>query len=171
MIFRLSQKLAKKLKVGKLTETPLCENRYADWSCHLFTVDRTQYIMLCNTASLYSCLMYGRGITDDSTFVAQALETIRDFTADDGQQLIYRKFVASESIPLVFAKALNRSVTGSMNDHIQASKFLLTDRMETSEIGYRLNQTPMSALVDADGRKYSYPQEVFLRLSNRLGDE
>jgi hypothetical protein len=32
---------------------PLDENPYADWSCHLFTADRTQYIILSNTASLY----------------------------------------------------------------------------------------------------------------------
>jgi hypothetical protein len=52
MIFRLSQKLAKKLNEGKLCEMPLDENPYADWSCHLFTADRTQYIIMSNTASL-----------------------------------------------------------------------------------------------------------------------
>ena len=57
MILRLSQKLAKKLKAGKLTDMPLDDNLFADWSCHLFTADRTQYIILSNTASLYSCVM------------------------------------------------------------------------------------------------------------------
>ena len=37
MIFRLSQKLAKKLKEGSLPSLPLDENPYADWSAHLFT--------------------------------------------------------------------------------------------------------------------------------------
>ena len=45
MILRLSQKLNAKIKAGKLSEAPLDENPYADWSCHLFTADRTQYIM------------------------------------------------------------------------------------------------------------------------------
>ena len=57
MIFRLSQKLCTKIDAGKLRHMPLDENPYADWSCHLFTADRTQYIILCNTASLYSCVM------------------------------------------------------------------------------------------------------------------
>jgi hypothetical protein len=48
MIFRLSQKLAKKLKEGTLPPLPLDENPYADWSAHLFTADRTQYILLTN---------------------------------------------------------------------------------------------------------------------------
>lgn len=171
MILRLSQKLSAKIKTGKLAEMPLDEDPYADWSCHLFTADRTQYIILTNTASLYSCVMYGRGITDDCVFIDRALETIREFTADDGQQFIYRKFIAPSAGTVSFAKALNRSVTGSMNDHINAAKFMLADDMAPSEIGYRLNETPMSSLFDADGRKYGQPKEVFNRLTKSLGED
>ncbi|WDI39867.1 DUF6933 domain-containing protein [Bremerella sp. P1] len=171
MILRLSQKLNTKIKAGKLTEMPLDENPYADWSCHLFTADRTQYIILTNTASLYSCVMYGAGITNDGIFIDRALDTIREFTADDGQQFIYRKFIAPSSETVSFAKALNRSVTGSMNDHIHAAKCMLEDDMAPSEIGYRLNETPMSALVGPDGRKYGYPKEVFKGLVESLDTE
>ncbi len=66
MIFRLSQKLAKKIKAGTLQAMPLDDNPYADWSGHVFTADRTQYIILCNTKALYSCVMYGRGIRDET---------------------------------------------------------------------------------------------------------
>ncbi|MCL4195363.1 MAG: hypothetical protein KJZ87_26730 [Thermoguttaceae bacterium] len=66
MIFRLSRKLAAKLKEGSLPSLPLDENPYADWSAHLFTADRTQYIIISNTKSLYSVVLYGRGITDSS---------------------------------------------------------------------------------------------------------
>ncbi len=66
MIFRLSQKLASKLKEGSLPSLPLDENPYADWSAHLFTADRTQCIIISNTKSLYSAVLYGRGITDSS---------------------------------------------------------------------------------------------------------
>ena len=170
MIFRLSQKLAKKIKAGTLGEMPLDENPYADWSCHLFTADRRQYIILTNTPSLYSCVMYGKGITDDSQFIERALSTIREFMEDDGQQFAYRKFIAPASGTVSFAKALNRSVTGSMNDHIHAAKFMLADDIAPSEIGYRLNETPMSALVGPDGRKYGYPKEVFKRLIETAGD-
>lgn len=161
MIFRLSQKLNKKIKAGTLNEMPVDENLYADWSAHLFTADRVQFIILTNTASLYSCVMYGKGITDDSRFIERALSTIRDFTADDGQQFVYRKFIAPASGTVDFAKALNRSVTGSMNDHVQAAKLYLADDMAPSEIGYRLNETPMSALVNSEGRKYASPNEAF----------
>jgi hypothetical protein len=73
MILRLSQKLNKKIQAGKLSEMPLDDNPYADWSCHLFTADRTQYIIMSNTASLYSCVMFGKGITNDGLFIQLAL--------------------------------------------------------------------------------------------------
>ena len=171
MILRLSQKLNTKIKAGKLAEMPLDENPYVDWSCHLFTFDRTQFIMLTNTPSFYSCIMYGRGITNDSTFIDRALETIQEFTADDGNQFLYRKFIAPSSSKVSFAKALNRSVTGSMSDHIHAAKFMLEDDMALSEIRDQLNKTPMSALVGPDGKKYGSPGEVFVNLVDRMTNE
>lgn len=170
MILRLSQKLNAKIKEGKLVEMPLDQNPYADWSCHLFTAARTQYIILMNTASFYSCVMYGHGISDDNNFVTSALDTIREFTADDGKQFLYRKFITPSSETVSFAKALNRSVTGSMNDHIHAAKFMLEDDMAPSDIGCRLNETPMSALNGPDGRKYGYPEDTFANLVDRLGN-
>lgn len=165
MILRLSQKLNTKIKTGKLGELSLDENPYVDWSCHLFTADRTQYIILSNTKSLYSCVMYGKGITDDRRFIDRALTTIKEFMEDDGQQFAYRKFIAPAIGTVQFSKALNRSVTGSMNDLVQASKLFLSDDMAANDVGFRLNETPLSALTDADGRKYSNPREVFKRLA------
>jgi hypothetical protein len=168
MILRLSHKLNSKIKAGKLAEMPLAENPCADWSCHLFTAGRTQYIILTNTASLYSCVMYGAGVTSGGIFIDRALETIAQFTANDGQQPAYQKHIAPASGTVVFAKALNRSVTGSMTDHIHMAKFMLADGVAPSEIGYRLNKTPMSALTDSNGRKYAYPRDVFQRLAESM---
>lgn len=169
MILRLSQKLNTKIKTGKLVEMPLDENPYADWSCHLFTAARTQYIILTNTPSLYSCLMNGRGITNGSTFVTQALDAIRGFATGDDKQTVYRKYIAPASGTVSFAKALNRSVTGSMSDHIHAAKFMLEDGMALREISNHLNETPMSALNGPDGRKYGFPKVVFSELVDRVG--
>ncbi len=167
MILRLSQKLNSKIDAGKLREMPLDENPYADWSCHLFTADRTNYIILSNTPSLYSCVMFGRAITDDSHFIERALSTIREFMEYDGQTLIYQQFIAPASATVSFAKALNRSVTGSMNDHIQACKIYLTEDMAPFDVGFRLNETPLSALTDADGKNYNNPRGVFVNLLDR----
>ncbi len=69
MIFRLSHKLNAKIKAGTLPSVALDENPFADWSAHLFVAGRTQYLLLSNTRSLYSTVMYGRGITTDSHFI------------------------------------------------------------------------------------------------------
>jgi hypothetical protein len=63
MIFRLSQKLATKIKEVTLPALPLDDNPFADWSAQLFVADRTQYVLLSNTQSLYSTVIYGKGIT------------------------------------------------------------------------------------------------------------
>ena len=89
MIFRLSQKLTAKIEAGPLATVPLDENPFADWSAHLFVAGRTQYILLSNTKSLYSTVMFGRGITDDRRFIERALGNIRDFMVDDGQEFVY----------------------------------------------------------------------------------
>ena len=131
MIFRLSQKLAKKLKTSPPRPAPADPNPFADWSAHLFTADRTQYLILTNTPSLYSTVIYARGIPNDSQFLDRALSSIREFMVDDGQEFIFRRLIAPTTVSVRFASALNRSFTGSMNDlvyHAQTwlAKGLLT---------------------------------------------
>ena len=168
MILRLSQKLNTKIKAGTLGDIPLDENPYADWSAHLFTADRTQYIIMSNTKSLYSCVMYGKGITDDNRFIDRALSTIREFMEDDGQSFVYQRFIAPASGTVSFAKALNRSVTGSMNDLIKFAKMWLTEGdLSPHDTGFKLNDMPMSALGKPRG--YGHPREVFKLLANQLG--
>ena len=56
---------------------PLDENPIVGQSGHLFVADRTQYILLSNTKSLYSTVMYGAGMTDESRFIDRALCNLR----------------------------------------------------------------------------------------------
>ena len=113
MIFRLSQKLATKLKEGNLPAVPLDENPYADWSAHLFTVARTQYIIVANTKALYSVVMYGKGITDYSEFISRALSALREFMEDDGQSFVYQRLIAPTS-----GKRPVRQGIGSVRDRL-----------------------------------------------------
>ena len=73
MIFRLTEKLKAHLKAGILAGRPLNVNPFADWSANSFAADRTQYILLSNIKSLYSVVMYRRGVTDDGRFIDRAL--------------------------------------------------------------------------------------------------
>jgi len=175
MIFRLTQKLNGKIKAGKLTAIPLDENPYADWSCHLFTVGRIQYIILSNTRTLYSCVMYGKGITNRAAFIERALSTIREFTEADGQASSYEKYIGPESETVQFAKTLNRSVTGSMNELIYIAKMALAESQDSlREVSFYLNDTLLSALVDTKGETYARPQDAFRHLltdCSKVNDE
>ena len=167
MILRLSQKLNTKIKAGTLKALPLDDNPYADWSCHLFTADRTQYIIVSNTQSLYSCVLYGKGITNDSVFIERVLSSLREFMEDDGQSFSYQKFVAPASGTVRFATALNRSVTGSMNDLIgHAIAWLEAGDVAPHDLGFRLNDILLSALATSKSDGYGQPNEAFKLLAN-----
>jgi hypothetical protein len=164
MIFRLSQKLNTKIKAGALSAVPLDENPYADWSAHLFTVGRTQYILLSNTKSLYSTVLYGKGITHDGQFIDHALSSIRELMEGDGQSFVYHRFIAPASGTVRFAKALNRSVTGSMNELVATATLWLADGdLSPYDVGFRINDLLLSSLAGPrDG--YGKPREAFKAL-------
>lgn len=169
MIFRLSQKLAKKLKEGHLPSLPLDENPYADWSAHLFTADRAQYIIVTNTKALYSVVMYGKGITDGGLFIDRALSCIREFMEDDGQTFIHRRFIAPASGSVRFSKALDRSVTGSINELVKFAKvWLEEEEISPHNVGLKLNDVLLSALARSKSDFYWKPREAFKSLC--LGD-
>jgi hypothetical protein len=165
MIFRLSQRLSNKLKEGRLPGSLLDDNPFADWSAHLFIADRAQYILLTNTRSLYSVVMFGKGVTNGSYFIERALSNIREFMEADGQGFVYHRFIVPATGSVRFAKALDRSVTGSMNDLVKHATFWLAPGdIAPFEIGFRLNEIPMSALAPSKSCPYGIPREVFKEL-------
>lgn len=166
MIFRLSQKLNAKIKAGTLPTLPPHENPFADWSAHLFLVSRTQYILVCNTKSLYSTVMYGKGLTNHGQFIKQALSAIRECLKEQGHESVYERAIVPASGMVRFGKALNRSLTGSMNDLVQQATFFLSRHdLSLLDVGFKLNETPMSALPSRSGDSYGTPREVFKRLA------
>ncbi len=167
MILRLSQKLCSEVKVGVLSTLPQDENPFADWSAHLFVANRAQHIILSNTNSLYSTVMYAKGITNDSQFIECALSRIREFMKDDGQEYAYHRFIAPASESISFAKALNRSVTSSMNELVRiAMAMLVADDLSPHQIGFKLNDVLLSSLARNKSQKYGKPRDAFKDLAN-----
>jgi hypothetical protein len=169
MIIRLSQKLAKKLHEKTLPTVPLNENPYADWSAHLFTVARTQYIIFLNTRALYSVVMYGKGITNFSDFITRALSALREFMEDDGQSFVYQRLIAPTCGSVRFAKALDRSVIGSINELVKFATFLLEDiEISPHDLGFKLNDVLLSPLAPNEKRNYGKPNEAFKALAQGM---
>jgi hypothetical protein len=165
MIIRLSERLKTKIKAGPLAASPLDENPYADWSARSFTADRAQYILVSHTRSLYSVVMFGRGITDDNRFIQRALDNLREVMTSDGLGLIYMNFVAPASETVRFCKALDRSVTGSMNElETTAKAFLDSGERSPFDVSFRLNETLLSAIGSPKSGNYATPREAFKQL-------
>ena len=161
MIFRLSQKLCTKIKADKLNEMPLDANPFADWSANLFVADQTQYVILSNTPSLYSCLMLAKGVTSAGQFIERALGCIREFMEADGHKVAYRKHIAPSIAAGGFASALNRMVTGSMNELTKFAELWLAEGDSPHEVGFKLNDTLLSALATDKSRGYGKPKAAF----------
>lgn len=161
MIFRLSQKLNAKVKAGKLETVPLADNRYVDWSCHVFNVSRTQYIIFCNTDSLLSCLALRKGVTSEQSLSQRAMETIGPFLAELGHEKIFAEHIASNADQIQFSKALNRSVTGSINEFLVHARYDLEAGLSLHETAIRMMKIPMSALSDRGSGGYGYAAEAF----------
>lgn len=159
MILRLSQKLGKKLGYQPTEALPLETNPYVDWSGHLFRADRVQYIILSNTASLYSVFMYGRGITNDSLFIKEAMSILSETLHDDGFEFIAKRLVTPAAARVSLSKPLNRSVTGSMNNLIMMAQCYLEDEdISPYDLSFKLNGVIMSYI------HYDSPREAFSRL-------
>jgi hypothetical protein len=170
MILRLSQKLCTKIKAGQLHSFPLDENPFGDWSAHVFVADRKQYVIVSNTKSLYTVVMPGRGITNDRQFIEHALRSMREFLKADDQESVYDRLIAPASATVRFGKALDRSVTGSMNDMIRfATNWLIEDNLSPDNIGFKVNDLLLSAIAPSKSAKYGKPREAFKMMTNSLG--
>jgi len=159
MVFRVSAKLGKKIHLGYEQSLPPAANPLLDWSADLFTADRTQYIIVSNTASLYSVVMYGRGVTDESRFLQDSISEMRETLEADGFASAFQQVIGPSAGRIALAKRQDRSVIGSMNDLIfQARLRLVHDEISPYETSLFLNRTLMSYI------DYGCAREAFQRM-------
>lgn len=165
MIFRISTKLGKKIHVTPDKILPVDPNPFADWSANLFDVGRSQYVLITNTISLYSVVMPGRGLRNNRLFLERARDSMSEVIRSAGHESIFEKFIVPSMDSVRFSKALNRSVTGSMNELIFQAKYeLIEPELSLNEISFRLNEVIMSYLNNG------VPEDVFQELANNRGD-
>lgn len=159
MIIRLTAKLAKKIDETTDSSLPLDENPFADWTARLFRVERVQYIMITNTASLYSTMIFGKVITCGNELIKQIFFALLEFLTADGHLFIYEQLIVPSISSFNFSKALNRGVTGSMNDLVFMAKYYLADGiMSIFDASFALNDTPLSYL------NHSSPKKAFSQM-------
>lgn len=162
MVIHFTKLLREKLRLDEVSAGPIDAGPHLRWYAHLFRADRVQYILTTNAASLYSVVMFGRGITDDDLYLRQFLTELREQLDAADMGMIYKRCIAPHTGTIAVAKAQDRSVLGSMNDMV----FHCKSRLERGPISPQglseaINNTPYGALG------YGFPQKEFPRL--RIG--
>jgi len=162
MIFRLTHKLAGKVKVDTVPALSPCDNPFLDWTANLFMVSRWQCIILTNSVSLYSVVLRGKGIPTGQAFVKQGMDALRQRLALDGLGNVFETEVAPYLGTARFCKAGDRSVLASMNQLVFYAKSVLLDRGDPLPlVNLRINRIPMSKL------EYHYSVEEFAALAGQ----
>ena len=69
MIIRLTQKLAKKIKVPQLDYLEKPEEPISDWTANIFNAGRNQYIIFTNSDTLFSLIFPGAGLNNSNKFI------------------------------------------------------------------------------------------------------
>jgi hypothetical protein len=89
--------------------------------------------------------MAGRGVSNESAFIDQGMNILREQMALDGAAQLFDSRIAPYLNSISFCKTNNRRVLGSMNDFVNQMKFYLLEmRMPLESVNTRLNKTPMS---------------------------
>lgn len=162
LIFRVTQKLAKKIKIAPAAALPPHENLFLDWTANLFMVSRWQCILLTNSRSLYSVVLPGKGVPNEQAFLEQSMKALDDCLMRDGIIGLHEAEIAPAMNSVSFCKAGDRSVLASMNQLVYQVKCDLIEMGHPLPVvNQRLNRIPMSTL------KYHYSVEEFVALANQ----
>lgn len=159
MIFRITQKLARKIKITPAAALPPHDNPLLDWTANLFMVSRWQCIILTNSASLYSVVFPGKGIPNEQALVEQGMKALDDCFTRDGILGLYDFEMAPATDSVDFCKAGDKSVLASMNQLVFDAKWQLLERGHPLYlVNQRLNRTSMSKL----GWRYAFDELLAL---------
>ncbi len=161
LIFRVTQKLATKLKIAPTVALPRAADPLTDWTANLFVADRCQYIIVTNSATLYSVIFPGRGITKPEHFIERAYEALVRQMIKDGCGALFKERIIPAGDEVVFIKTGDRKVMGSINDLVRCAQAHIEYGGDTpEETSDKIVETPMGAL------KYGRPRDEMRTLAD-----
>ena len=162
MVLRLPQTLNARLGGGPLAATASHANPLLDWSVRAFAAGMKEYVLLSNTRSLYSAVLDGVARETRNQLAKRVAGVLGVILDGAGQLAGVGRDLTAESVR--FANALDRSVTGSMNELVAYAEVLLADGdLSVPEVGVRLNDLLLSAAA-GEAEKYGTPRAAFAAL-------
>lgn len=159
MIIHFTQKLRKKIDLPEVTTGTVAAGAHLRWYANLFKIGQTQFILTTNAASLYSVVIFGRGIADSSDYLLRFLPALRDQLESNDMEMIYLRCIAPHTGAITLAKTESRSVLGSMNDMVNACEFFIDREFpDPWRMGEGINNTPYKAIG------HRLPRKAFAQL-------
>ncbi len=158
MIFRLSQKVAAKIKEQGLQTMPPDVDPFADWHVGMFIHGRLQYLIFVNSASLFTVVLRGAGVKDFELLYISFRSVMLDVLKEAGAPHLFDRVFNTENRDIIAARATDRRIIGSMNDQVKMAMFELDDGVPLNVLIPRVNENPLSYLGMGD------PGTVFLSM-------
>jgi hypothetical protein len=119
---------------------------------------------------LLSAVVPGQGVTSVDRFRERAFDGIRACLTALGYEPLTRTVVPADSGSVRFAKALNRSVSGSMNELVKCTESYMNEGdLTLPEVADRLNEMLLSALAAGGSHGYGKPREAFRVMAAGVG--
>ncbi len=145
MVFRFTKNAAKKLKLPPLTTVGPSPDLFYEWFVNVFhTSQRYKYFIITNAATLYSVIIHGKGVVDDSILYRDFFSMLELLLKDNECEFIYKRFIEPNKNGMTLSNTNNRSILSSMNDLIINSKYALDqDGLSPFEASKEINEMPM----------------------------
>ena len=127
------------------------QGQLGSWHANIFRIERHKAIIFTNDKTLYSVVVAGikkKSIVNiGELFCEQLFASLKSMRIDETKL----RQVMEDAIQVIIGKTNNRSVLGSMNDHISATIFRVRHgggypHLNVRDINERLNDTPMKGI-------------------------
>lgn len=161
MVFRLTNKLLKKIKESPPSQLREAENPFVDWAADHFTVKGSRYIIVTNCESVLTWVYPAKGVNDSDRFIKFSLEAIENCLRENHFDLHWERIVVPSLKEIHFRKVADRNITGIMMDLVKHAKFYLSDyydELSLYEISMRLSEIPQLS------REIVFPRQAFRSL-------
>ena len=171
LTFRCTQKARELLGLRDHDLSDETDGDLAEWFVEVATIERHRCLLFTHKVALYSFWAVAVRKPDllrfEELFRHHAIATL---TADGFHTTEIERLLSAHGHR--FAKTNSRPVTGSMNDHLQSSRWYFEQDggLKVADVGAinrRLNRTPMGAL--APGQHMGFPIDVLTQIIRPSG--
>jgi len=165
-VIHCTKKLLKELDVPLVEPDKIPSNPegLGNWYANLLRIDRRKCIIFTNEKTLYTFLIPKVLKINLRNIEEEFLIHLSYNLENEGFRLEVINKVMLEYQQIGFAKTINKSVLGSMNDLVHQYEFEImrqggVDNIRILPINHTINRTPMGAL------KYECPMEALKKLT------